>query len=245
MIAQIIVSNVNITSCCDCNLRKLNFNQDGKEQENAATLVGLGTLGHQAGNQLRTLIEGTVDNVVSESVQHAHGPQSSVGKAGGNSSGVGRGLDTVDHDVAVERVGVVQTSGGLAGNSDNSHLLSVLLKHISDLQCIISSRQSFKPQHLSNLDGGGNLQGAVDVEVVVSREEERGTSGGGELDEGGHGVDVAVREHVDLGEDAGGNLHHVANLQISHGLVESVLQEGNGSTKAHNKHDERMHAQAR
>ena len=48
-----------------------------------------------------TFFECAVGNVVADAVEHAHRPQEQVGKAGRNSSSVGRGLDAVDNNVSL------------------------------------------------------------------------------------------------------------------------------------------------
>ena len=75
----------------------------------------------------------------------------------------------------------------------------------------------------SNLDSGGNSEDAVDVEVVVGSDEQL-TIGSADLDKGGHGIDVAVREHVHLGECVWRNKHNITNGELGHGLGGSVLQ---------------------
>ena len=60
-------------------------------------VAGLAGAGSNGGKDVRALLEGAVDNVVAEAVEHAHGPEERVGEGEGNNSSEGEDELTQDY----------------------------------------------------------------------------------------------------------------------------------------------------
>ena len=64
-------------------------------------VVDLAGAGSNGSKDVRALLEGAVDNVGAEAVEHAHGPEKRVGKGGGNNGSEGEDELTQDYGVPI------------------------------------------------------------------------------------------------------------------------------------------------
>ncbi len=64
-------------------------------------VAGLAGVEGFGSKNVRALLEGAVDNVITEAVEHAHGPEKRVGKGGGNNGSEGEDELTQDYGVPI------------------------------------------------------------------------------------------------------------------------------------------------
>ena len=127
-------------------------------------------------------------------VQSTGRGQHGMGQGGVDGLSVGGGAETINNDIALHGVGVVQTSSTDSGNaSDGSRF----------------PRGGF--QEVANLDSISLGSFAIDVEVVTSREL-NGTHSGLELNKSSLCVIVSVGKHKHFTVFLGANADVLANL---------------------------------
>lgn len=107
---------------------------------------------------------------------------------------VGRGAETIDDDVALHGVGVIETGGADRGDTRNGSRLAL---------------GGF--QEVANLDGVCLNDLTIDVEVVAFGEL-NSTHCGLELDKGSLSIGIFVREHKHFAVFVGTHAHVVTNL---------------------------------
>ncbi len=149
-------------------------------------LILLLAIRHDCSNEVAALGKVVANDILAHAVQHANGPQGSMGQGGLNVAGVGRRLDAINDNVAMHGVGVVQAirpdarhSGNLVGGTSGSGQLIASLGNRSD----------------------GQL--GVDIEVVVGGEGHSAATHGRQLHKLGTSSSQLVGEHVHIAELAG------------------------------------------
>ncbi len=102
---------------------------------------------------------------------------------------------------------VEETSVALLGNGDNG-----------------DHRAISGDQHVTDDNSGGSDELVVGIDVVVGGEGDGLVGRSGDVDEGGDGGAVLVREHVDLAVGVVTNEDAVTDGELGHGLLHAGLE---------------------